>query len=292
MRVEAKAAIESMSVRVNDTFAPVNSRIQDLRRNVSDQERRLGLLLEEARKRFPKPISRAQIGAMLTEEDHQLDAMYASFEDEFRGTRTDIRQRQSIYLPYIREVNAGTSAAPVVDLGCGRGEWLELLGSEGLSAKGVDRNRIFLAGCRELNLDVHEQDALTFLRQCKPNSMGAVTSFHMIEHVPHRILISLIDETLRVLRPGGVVIFETPNPKNLIVSSCNFYLDPTHLHPLPPELSRYLLEARGFCHVNILEMHPFEAHLQITEGAGTIKDTLNKYLFSAQDYAVIGRKAA
>ena len=88
------------------------------------------------------------------------------------------------------------------------------------------------------------------------------------------------------------MIFETPNPRNLIVAGCNFYLDPTHRHPLPPELSRYLLEVRGFSGVDILEMHPFELEFQITEGAAKVKDALNQYLFSAQDYAVIGRKAA
>jgi hypothetical protein len=118
-----------------------------------------------------------------------------------------------------------------------------------------------------------------------------VTSFHLIEHLPHKVLISLIDETLRVLRPGGVAIFETPNPRNLIVAACNFYLDPTHRHPLPPELSCYLLEARGFCNVDTLEIHPFGSDFQITEGAAKVKDTLNQYLFSAQDYAVIARKA-
>jgi O-antigen chain-terminating methyltransferase len=292
IRLETKGALEQISIRVRDTLGSVISGTRDLKRNVLDQERRLGLLLEEARKRFPDPISPAQLDAMLAEEEHQLDAMYASFEDKFRGTRSDIRQRQAIYLPYIREAKAGTVEAPVVDLGCGRGEWLELLNSEGLSAQGVDRNRIFLAGCRELDLDVTEQDAISFLQQRKPNSVGVVTSFHLIEHLPHKKLISLIDETLRVLRPGGVVIFETPNPKNLIVAGCNFYLDPTHRHPLPPDLSRYLLEARGFCDVEILEIHPFGSDFQITEGATKVKDALNQYLFSAQDYAVIARKVA
>lgn len=291
MRVETKAAIEMMNRRMEDSLAPVISRAQDLKRNVLDQERRVGLLLEEARKRLPAPIARKQLRAMLAEEEHRLDAMYASFEDKFRGTRSDIMQRLAIYLPRISDAKAGTSAAPVVDLGCGRGEWLELLHSNGFSALGVDLNRIFIASCRELDLKVTEQDALSFLQQRKANSVGAVTSFHLIEHLPHTKLISLIDETLRVLRPGGIAIFETPNPRNLIVAGCNFHLDPTHRRPLPPDLSRYLLEARGFCDVDILELHPFGSEFQIKEGAKEVKDTLNQYLFSAQDYAVIGRKA-
>jgi O-antigen chain-terminating methyltransferase len=121
--------------------------------------------------------------------------------------------------------------------------------------------------------------------------VGAVTAFHLIEHLAHRTLIALIDEILRVLMPGGIVIFETPNPTNLIVSACHFYLDPTHRHPLPPDLSRHLLEARGFCDVKMTEMHPFGSEHQILEGDEKVKNSLNQYFFSAQDYAVIGRKA-
>jgi SAM-dependent methyltransferase len=284
--LKQKSAVDGL----NSALALVNSRAHDLKRNVLDQDRRVSLLLEEARKRFPKAISAAQVGVMLTEDDHRLDAMYANFEDQFRGTRADIRQRQAIYLPYVREAKAGTENAPIIDIGCGRGEWLELLRDEGFVARGVDLNRVFLDGCRELNLDVAEQDALAYLRQLKRDSVGSVTSFHMIEHLDHKILISLLDETLRVLKPGGIVIFETPNPRNVIVGSCNFYLDPTHKRPLPPDLSRYLLEARGFSKVEVRELHPCGAEQMVSEGAQKVRDVLNHLLYSPQDYAVIGRK--
>ena len=293
IRTELSAAIgrteSATREELKTALAPINLRAQDLRRHVLDQERRVGLLLEEARKRFPKPISAEQIGTMLSEDDHRLDAMYASFEDQFRGTRSDIRQRQSIYLPYVRKAGEATKGL-AIDIGCGRGEWLELLRDEGVVAKGVDLNRVFLDECRGRELDVSEQDALTFLRELKRNSVGVVTSFHMIEHLDHRALIALFDEILRVLKPGGAAIFETPNPRNMIVGSCNFYLDPTHKRPLPPELSRYLLEARGFSNIEVKEIHPYGQEHWITEGAGTVKDALNRILHSSQDYAVIGWK--
>lgn len=282
---------KSASEALDKALGPVNLRTNDLSRQVIDQDRRVGLLLEEARKRFPKPVSTQQIGTMLSEEDHRFDAMYARFEDQFRGTRADIRQRQAVYIPYIRNSKAGTSNASIIDIGCGRGEWLELLQDEGLVAKGVDLNRVFLDGCRELNLDVYEQDAIAYLRELKPTSVGAVTSFHLIEHLNHRTLIAFLDETLRVLRPGGVVILETPNPRNLMVGSCNFYLDPTHQRPLPPDLSRYLLEARGFVRVEVKELHAHGPDQCIAEGAQPVRDALNQILHSAQDYAVIGWKA-
>jgi SAM-dependent methyltransferase len=246
--------------------------------------------LEQASADLRRVLAPISAGEALMEEDHELDAMYACLEDRFRGTREDIRGRQSIYLPYVRRAKAGTHDAPIIDLGCGRGEWLELLSSEGLCARGVDRNRIFLAACLDLELDVSEQDALTYLREVEQSSIGAVTAFHLIEHCPHKYLVSLIDAIYFVLRPGGIVIFETPNPKNMIVGSCNFYLDPTHRHPLPPDLSRYLLEARGFLNVEVAELHPFGAEHQIVDGDSKMKDVLNKHFFSAQDYVVIGQK--
>jgi SAM-dependent methyltransferase len=294
VKAEANVAItlnqKSAADALTSALAVVNSQAHDLKRNVLDQDRRVGLLLEEARKRFPKPISGAQIGVMLSEDDHRFDAMYASFEDQFRGTRADIRRRQAVYLPLVREAKAGTAKAPVIDVGCGRGEWLELLRDEGFVARGVDLNHIFLDGCRELKLDVSEQDALSFLRQLKRDSVGLLTSFHMIEHLDHKILIALLDETLRVLRPGGIAIFETPNPRNVVVGSCNFYLDPTHKRPLPPDLSRYLLEARGFGKVEVQDLHPCAEEQMVSEGAQKVRDVLNHMLYSAQDYAVIGRK--
>ena len=264
----------------------------DIKRNLLDQDRRLGLLLDEARKRLPEPISTEQIETMLTEDDHRLDAMYASFENHFRGTREDIKERVSIYLPMIQEVNAGSAEAPVLDLGCGRGEWLEVLRDNGLVATGVDINRIFLDGCRELGLGVVEKDAIAYLRSLKPNSVGAVTAFHLIEHLPIKTLIALMDETLRVLLPGGVVILETPNPANLITGSCNFYFDPTHRNPLPGPLTQYLLEARGFCRTQFMPLHPYgETPDRLTSGDPQVQRIVNQFLFGPQDYAVVAYKA-
>jgi SAM-dependent methyltransferase len=292
---ETQKLLEAMRIQsegdLQTALVGVNARTRDIKLNLIDQERRLVLLLEEARRRLPKPISADQIEKMLTEEDHVLDAMYAEFEDIFRGTRTDISQRQSIYIPFVREAGAGEISSPIVDIGCGRGEWLELLRDSGLRAQGVDTNRIFLQRCRDLSLDVIESDAITFLRGAKHNSLGGVTSFHLIEHLPHKVLIAMLDAAFRALRPGGVIILETPNPRNLQVASCNFYLDPTHRHPLPPDLMKFVMEARGFVSIEIKELHPFSAENHATGGPPEINQILNRFLFSSQDYAIIGRKA-
>ncbi len=272
---------------------PVSRRMHYYRLNILDQERRLRLLLEEARKRLPEPLSAGQIENMLVEEDHLLNAMYVSFEDQFRGKREDIKERQQVYLSYIQDERAGTKEAPILDIGCGRGEWLELCKEEGLVAKGVDTNRIMVSQCQDLVLDVIEIDILEFLKDQKSNSFGAITAFHVIEHLPLNILVSLLEESFRTLKHNGIIILETPNPDNIIVASRDFYLDPTHKKPIPSRLLQFMIEDRGFSKVEIVGFHPMPDYMEEKnpgEGDDEIKRVLNKYFYGPQDYAVIAYK--
>ncbi len=225
-------------------------------------------------------------------EAHALDGFYADFESRFRGPREEIKKRQGVYLPFITQAGAGTAEAPILDLGCGRGEWLELLSEQKLVARGADLNRVFLEDNRQRGLDVVEMDALACLRGLKDQSFGAITAFHVIEHLPFRALIAVIDEAKRVLKPGGLLIFETPNPSNLQVGATNFYLDPTHLNPLPSGLSAALLELRGFHDVSVKELHPYPQSELVKDGVPATDATINRFLFGPQDYGVIGWKVA
>jgi SAM-dependent methyltransferase len=222
------------------------------------------------------------ISADTSGDTHQLDALYAALEDRFRGTRDEIKERFEVYLPYVRDL------APVVDLGCGRGEWLEILSAAGIEARGVDTNLIQLEKCRARGLSVSEEDLLAHLQTLDDASVGAITGFHIVEHVPLKTLVTLLNETLRVLRPGGVVIFETPNPENVLVGSNYFYMDPTHRHPLPSELLEFLLQSRGFDAIEILNLHPWES-AQIA-GDDEVTKRINTYFYGPMDYAVVGRK--
>jgi SAM-dependent methyltransferase len=212
----------------------------------------------------------------------QFDALYAALEDRFRGTREEIKERFKEYLPYVKE------NAPVIDLGCGRGEWLELLTDNGIEARGVDNNAIQAEQCRARGFDVTDQDLFVYLQGVTDASAGAITGFHIIEHLSFNALMALLNEVMRVLRPGGVVIFETPNPENIVVGSNYFYLDPTHRHPLPTELMEFLFKNRGFEKIELLPLHPWESGR--VAGEGELAERFNGYFYGPMDYAIVGRK--
>jgi 2-polyprenyl-3-methyl-5-hydroxy-6-metoxy-1,4-benzoquinol methylase len=179
---------------------------------------------------------------------------------------------------------------PVLDLGCGRGEWLELLREEGLRARGVDLNRMLVEACRQQGLEVVDGDAIGYLRSLPDASLGVVTAIHLIEHLPFDAFVKLLDETVRVLKPGGVTIFETPNAENVLVGSNTFYLDPTHRNPLPSAVVKFLAEARGLCRLEVMPLHPYPAACRVVETGLEVGKRFNEYFYGPQDYAVMGWK--
>lgn len=280
---QARQALEA-------SYRQVDTGLHHLRAEVIGQATRISVLLEEARKKISKVSDDAQLCRFCEEDKHVLDAFYLSLEDRFRGTRDEIMERQRSYLPFLLDQKIGSKQMPILDIGCGRGEWLELLAESGLEARGVDLNRHFVAACKERGLNVIEGDAIECLRDLPTGSMGAVTGFHIIEHLPLEKLIRLIDETVRVLKPGGLAIFETPNPQNVLVSCHNFYIDPTHRNPLPGVTVQFMLEARGLCDVQILHLHPYPESFKVRDGGSEMMQRFNDYFYGPQDYAVIGRR--
>jgi SAM-dependent methyltransferase len=215
-----------------------------------------------------------------------LDELYASFENQFRGTPEHIKAGLKVYLPLLKNADI---ISDILDLGCGRGEWLELLRAEGLQARGVESNRAMIDNQRGRNLDIVHADAVAYLRGLPENSQRAVTAFHFVEHIGLAELIDLLDEIKRVLKPGGLIIVETPNPKNLVVGACNFYSDPTHYKPLFPETLEFILSHRGFVRTQLQYLHPVEG--SPFQDSSEASQALNSWLFSARDFSIIGWKA-
>jgi O-antigen chain-terminating methyltransferase len=254
-------------------------------RELMTQARTLSVLLEEIKQNAPAVPKSYLSPIAADEEGHLLDGLYASFEDKFRGERDEIRERLQVYVPILK--NAGITDG-VLDVGCGRGEWLELLSKESIQARGVDHNRIVIVGCRHLGLDVVEEDALTYLRSLSAESMNAITSFHLVEHLQFEVLIRLLDEAFRILRRGGLLILETPNPENFIVGSYSFYADPTHRNPIPSETLKFLLESRGLESIAVMKLRPWDAAK--IEGDSEIVKRFNEYFYCAPDYGTVARK--
>ncbi|MEY2508776.1 MAG: hypothetical protein QOH01_3105 [Verrucomicrobiota bacterium] len=218
---------------------------------------------------------------------HGLDSFYVSFENRFRGSRSEIKQRVAFYLPFLRDARAGLKDRPLLDVGCGRGEWLELLRDEELKAEGIDLNLAMVTVSKEHKLDVRAADAVPYLRSLRANSLGAVTGFHIIEHLPFEVLMDLFAQTRRVLKPGGIAIFESPNCKNLVVGACNFYVDPTHRNPVFPETAEFMLASHGFERIRIEYLSPV-----VGRSLGDSQEfaTLNQLLYGPQDFGVIAYK--
>ena len=259
-----------------------------LKNDLAQQKRLIALFLEEARQRLPEPFSKEQLQTFVNEEQHLLDAFYVAFEDRFRGSREEIISRLKVYLPQIAEAKVGKEDSPILDIGCGRGEWLKLLQESGYIARGIDINRTMLEQCRARGLEAIEGDAVAYLESLADASLGAVTGFHIIEHLPFSLLIKLLNEIVRVLQPGGLVIFETPNPQNVLVGSNNFYIDPSHLNPLPSPLSQFLLEHAGLNSVEVINLNPYEDSYKVS--GSELAELFNKYFYGPQDYAVVGHK--
>ena len=217
-----------------------------------------------------------------------LDSFYFSLENRFRGSREEIKRRVAFYLPFIRRVKAGTPRSPILDIGCGRGEWLELLKENKLEGRGVDLNRTMTAQCKRRGLKVRLADAVQHLRSLRSNSYGAITGFHIIEHLPFETLMDLFSEARRVLRPGGVAIFESPNCKNLVVGACNFHIDPTHHNPVFPETAELMLGSHGFDKIRIEYLSP----VQNPKFEGTTPElaAIKDLLYGPQDFGIIAYK--
>jgi O-antigen chain-terminating methyltransferase len=219
------------------------------------------------------------------------DRLFAEHARAFRGDRAEIKRRLDVYMPHARAAWQATGNLPALDLGCGRGEWLEVLKEAGIPARGIDSNRELIAACRELDLEACEGDLPQMLRSIPDNSHAIVSAIHVLEHLAFPDLLEVVDHAVRILKPGGIAIFETPNPKNLFVSSNSFYLDPTHHHPLPSEFLAFILSARGFSDPQIFPLVPYPDSYRLDENGSQAAIFINEHFFGPQDYGIIAKKA-
>jgi SAM-dependent methyltransferase len=289
---------QTVSGQLEDLPQQQAAALQVAQREVASQSRRrraqeqdLMRSLDEVRNRLSELLPQQTLQTLATGETCTAEAFFATFDAQFRGSRADIKERRRVYLPTLTEAQIGMGDSLIVDLGCGRGEWLEVLHEEGLQGKGVDGNPMLVEECRRYKLDVVESEILTYLRSAPDGSIGGVTGFHIIEYLPFDALLNLFDETARVLQPGGVAIFETPNPQNVVVSTHEFFLDPRRRTPLPSPLLKFIAEVKGLHRIQVLPLEPFPEAVRVQEAGLEVAKRFNELFYGPRDYALIGWKA-
>ena len=299
-------------------LAGVNETVAALQTHVAHQQQADEEMLESLRQQlvvlagrlaaFDAALSSADVEGRLDRQDQRLRALeadptagaefedfYLAFENRYRGSLQEITARQKTYLPYFEALGVtGASHRPgarVADLGCGRGEWLELLLQSGATgAIGVDRGLEMINFCHQRGLPVEQSDALEFLRRQPNGSHAAITAFHLVEHLPFPVLLAILREARRVLEPGGLLVLETPNCGNLIVASQSFHLDPTHRLPIPPMLLSFSVEHAGFREIKTLLLHPYGSESRVADFT-PLADRFNEFFYGPQDYAVLASNA-
>lgn len=236
----------------------------------------------------PKEVSTSQAVNNTMADDHTHDNFYKLFEDKFRGSEELIKERLLEYVPYLKRLSSAAKRLPVLDIGCGRGEFLAVVTETGLKAIGIDMNKSMVDRAKSLGFTAYENDALSYLLKQKSSSHAVISGFHLVEHIPFPALLKIFEECYRVIHPDGFIIFETPNPKNLVVGTSSFYLDPSHIKPIPPELLAFALEAQGF-ETQILNLHP--AKDDIKHDDPVVQDIM-QLVYGSLDYAVLASKKA
>lgn len=266
--------------------------LRNLTQKINQQQQQIGQLLEENRQ------MRIQLRKMenLPTDDEEF---YHAFEEKFRGSEDLIRERQRVYVPIIKQYISDWTKAKFIDVGSGRGEWLDILRENGAkNYVGIDLNAQQNALCEARGHHVLQMDCLAYLASQPDNSVDMVSGFQIIEHLAMSDLMELLQQSYRVLKPGGMILFETQNPRNLIVGADTFYIDPSHKRPLDPRMIAFIVKWCGYSKVKIID-----ANSSSQWGGVTVKATMEEtkeiirqfndlcyLMYGPQDYAVIGVK--
>jgi 2-polyprenyl-3-methyl-5-hydroxy-6-metoxy-1,4-benzoquinol methylase len=275
-------ALERLSGRAEEVGRGLEERIahrlDEVRMRVLRAERRLRSLGAPSDVNVAPRVDGAAESTQATSLDGVFD--YFMFEHRFRGSVEDIKRRQSAYLDLFR------GRTNVLDLGCGRGEFVEVLGEAGVPVRGVDSNRDMVEFCRDRGLPVEEGDLFAYLEGVADGSLDGLFAAQVVEHLPPRQIVRLVELCERKLRPGGLMVLETINPTCLEAMNW-FYLDPSHVRPVPAGLLQFVAEQAGFRAGRLRFSAPVEA------GAPPILETSEGVPAEAegyQDYALVAER--
>ncbi len=293
LRPEFEDKIEQLKSEIQSSIkAEVNSRISSMELDIENKAWLASMLDDKIEgehkdKKIEAPDSMA------------LDINYFRFEEQFRGSREDIKQRQSNFINYF------IGCSNVLDIGCGRGEFLELSKDHGIGAKGVDIDDTMVDYCLSKGLNVVKDEAISYLEKLDDKSLDGIFIDQVVEHLEPDYLIKLLALCYQKLKYSHYIVIETVNPLSLF-SFANFYIDLTHTKPVHPETLKFLLNSSGFRDSDTKFISPVPEHsrlkqipihnemqdisISFIETYNQNIDMLNNVLYGPQDYAVIGKK--
>ncbi len=206
---------------------------------------------------------------------------YGRFAERFRGSEDYVKKNLQFYLPRFQ------GRGPVLDIGCGRGEFLEMMRDAGIEARGVDLSEESIARCRQKGLDAEQADLFPYLRDRPDRSLGGIFCAQVIEHLPPSSLPEMIRLASEKLSRDGLLALETPNPECLAIFASHFYLDPTHTRPVPHPLVSFYMEEFGLGQIEVQRLSPAVESMPALE---SLPEDFRNAFFGGLDYAIFGIK--
>jgi O-antigen chain-terminating methyltransferase len=239
------------------------------------------LRLLRQRAQISIPAASAPEGVPAPASPTPLAFDYSRFAERFRGPEEYVTAGQQVYLQYFEGCKS------VLDIGCGRGEFLKTMRDAGVPARGIELSAESVAICRSQGLDAEVADVYPYLAAVPEGSLDGIFCSQVVEHLPPDRLPELIRLCARSLVPGGVIAIETPNPECLAIFATHFYLDPTHTRPVPHPLLIFYLEEFGVGNIEVRRLSPAK---ETMPSLNSLPEDFRDAFFGALDYAVIGRK--
>ncbi len=249
---------------------------------IHDELRIIRLRQPSAQQPPPPPTAAPQdAAAHSAATTRPLDIDYTRFAFRFRGSEAQVRQTEELYRPFFADCRS------VLDIGCGRGEFLQLMHEMGVPAKGIDLGVESVAMCRERGLDAEVADLFTYPPLQTAGEFDGIFASQLVEHLEPARLPEMIRLCAANLRRGGVLAIETPNPECLAIFATYFYLDPTHTRPVPRQLLEFYMEEAG---IGSIEVHEISPAVESIPELAELPKSLRKRFFGGLDYAIVGRK--
>lgn len=298
-----ESGLDDLAEHHDAAFALIDHKLEDYRRQAAELQKELMSLIKVAEAGSSPEQARGDLATAIEEQG------YLELERRHRGTEEEIASRVEPYLAFLRRAHErhaeeGEPGA-ILDLGCGRGEALAVFSEQGWTARGVDLNAQMIEQCRAKGLDASVGNLFAALVETPEASLTGVVSFHVIEHLPNEAIEKLVFLAWKALKPGGVLVVETPSPLSLYVGARSFWLDPTHQRPVHPESLKLTFELAGFEQVERIDRQPFPADdrlpeidvsdlegdlLGVAHQVNRLRDQLDALVYGFQDFGMVGRR--